>query len=52
MTVMSYSHNICVHLESPDSGDGTTWEKKVRITEAEMDELCQPRHERYRNDER
>ena len=35
-----------------DSGDGTTREKKVRKTEAEMDGLCQPRHESNRNDER
>ena len=37
-----------------DSGDGgpTTWEKKKRKTEAEKDGLCQPRHERYRNNGR
>ena len=35
-----------------DSGDGTIWEKKARKTEAEMDGLCQPRHESHRNDER
>ena len=35
-----------------DSGDGTTWEKKKRKTEAEMDGLCQSRHESHRNDER
>ena len=35
-----------------DSGDGTTREKKARKTEAEMDGLCQPRHESHRNDER
>ena len=35
-----------------DSGDGTTLEKKVRKTEAEMDGLGQPRHESHRNDER
>ena len=34
-----------------DSGDGTTREKKAGKTEAEMDGLCQPRHESYRNDE-
>ena len=28
------------------------WEKKKRKTEAEMDGLCQPRHESHRNDER
>ena len=33
-----------------DSGDGTTGEKKARKTEAEMDGLCQPGHERHRND--
>ena len=33
-----------------DSRDGTTWEKKKRKTEAEMDGLCQPRHESHRND--
>ena len=33
-----------------DSGDGTTREKKARKTEAEMDGLCQPRHESHRND--
>ena len=35
-----------------DSGDYTTREKKERKTEAEMDGLCQPRHESHRNDER
>ena len=35
-----------------DAGDGTTREMKVRKTEAEMDGLCQPRHENHRNDER
>ena len=35
-----------------DSGDGTIREKKARKTEAEMDVLCQPRHESHRNDER
>ena len=30
-----------------DSGDGTTLEKKKRKTEAEMDGLCQPRHESH-----
>ena len=35
-----------------DSGGGTTREKKARKTEAEMDGLCQPRHESHRNDER
>ena len=34
------------------SGDGTSWEKKKRKTEAEIDGLCQPRHESHRNDER
>ena len=28
------------------TGDETTWEKKKRKTEAEMDGLCQQRHER------
>ena len=35
-----------------DSGEGTNREKKARKTEAEMDGLCQPRHESHRNDER
>ena len=35
-----------------DSGDGTTWEKKARKIEAEMDGLCRPRHESPRNDKR
>ena len=35
-----------------DSGDGTTREKKARKAEAEMDGLCQPRHESHRSDER
>ena len=34
-----------------DSGDGTTWEKKKKKTEAKVDGLCQSRHESYRNDE-
>ena len=38
--------------EEKDSGDGTTWEKKERNTEAEMDGLCQPIHESHQNDER
>ena len=29
--------------------DGTTWEKKKRKTEAEMDGLCQSRYESYRD---
>ena len=33
-----------------DSGDGTTWEKMM--TEAEMDDLCQPRHKSYRHNKR
>ena len=33
-------------------GDDTTREKKARKTDAEMDGLCQPRHESHRNDER
>ena len=35
-----------------DPGDGTTRVKKAMKTEAEMDGLCQPRHESHRNDER
>ena len=35
-----------------DSGDGTTWEKKKRKTEAEMDGLCRPRHDSYWDNER
>ena len=35
-----------------DSGDGTTWEKKARKTEPEMDGLYQPKHGSHRNDER
>ena len=31
------------------SGDGATWDKKKWKTKAEMDGLCQPRHESYRN---
>ena len=34
------------------TGDSTTWEKKAEKTEAEMDGLCQPRHESHRNDKR
>ena len=30
-----------------DNGDGTTWEKKK--SKIEMDGLCQPRHESYRD---
>ena len=30
----------------------TTWEKKDRNTEAQMDGLCHPRHERHQKDER
>ena len=32
-----------------NAGDGTTWEK---TPEAELDGLCQPRHESYRDDRR
>ena len=39
-------------LRKKDSADGTTREKTARMTEAEMDGLCQPRHESHRNDER
>ena len=35
-----------------DPGDGATWEKEARKTEAEMDGLCQPRHESYRDNKR
>ena len=35
-----------------DSGDGTTRKKKARKTEAEMDVLCQQRHESYRDNKR
>ena len=35
-----------------DSGDGATWEKKKMKTKAEMDGLCRPRHDSYRNDNR
>ena len=38
--------------QKTDSGDRTTWEKKKKKTEAEMDGLCQPRHERHLNNER
>ena len=37
--------------QKKDSGGGTTWEKRARKTEAEMDGRCQPRHESHRNDE-
>ena len=33
-------------------GRPTTWEKKKKKTDAEMDVLCQPRHESHRNAER
>ena len=33
-------------------GDGTTWEKKVRKTKAEMGGLRLPGHESHRNDKR
>ena len=39
-------------LRKKDSGDGTTREKKARMTEAEMGGLFQPRHDSHRNDER
>ena len=35
-----------------DSGYDSTREKKARKIEAEMDGLCQPRHDSHRNDER
>ena len=35
-----------------DSGDGSTRETKARKIEAEMDGLCQPRHDSHRNYER
>ena len=35
-----------------DSGHGTTWEKKARKTEAEMDGLYQPGHESHRNEKK
>ena len=34
------------------AGHGTTWEKKARKTEAEMDGLCQPGHESHWNEKR
>ena len=41
-----------VRRRKKDSGDGTTWEKKKRKSEGEMDGLCQPRHESYRDNKR
>ena len=41
-----------VGRKTGDGTFGTTWKKKKRKTETEMDGLCQPRHESYRNDER
>ena len=41
-----------VGRKTGDGTFGTTWEKKKRKTEAEMDGLCQPSHESHRNDER
>ena len=38
--------------QKKDFGDGTTWEKKNRKTEADMDGLCQPRVESYRDNNR
>ena len=38
--------------QKKDSGDGTIWGKMKRMTEAEMDGQCQPRHESHRNNER
>ena len=36
-----------------NSRDGTTWETKKKIeTQADMDGLCQPRHESCRNNRR
>ena len=35
-----------------DSGDGITWEKKMRKIEAEVDGLYQAGHESHRNDKR
>ena len=33
-----------------DSGHGTTWEKKARKTEAEMDGVCQSGYKSHRNE--
>ena len=41
-----------VGRKTGDGTFGTTWEKKKRKTKAEMDGLCQPRHESHRNDKR
>ena len=39
--------------EKKDSGDGTTREKKKkRKIDAEIDGLCQPRHDNYRDNKR
>ena len=38
-------------LRTKYSGDGTTREKKARMTEAEMGGLFQPRHDSHRKDE-
>ena len=50
---------VCTHEEmtqrlrrKKDSGDGTIWEKKKSKTKSEMDGLCQPRHESYRDNKR
>ena len=34
------------------TGYDTTWEKKKRKAETEMDVLCQPRHDSYRDNKR
>ena len=33
--------------QKKDSENGTTWEKTKRKTDAAMDGLCQPRHDRH-----
>ena len=42
----------CEETASDRNGDGTTWEKKSKKTEADMDGLCQPGHEGKRNNKR
>ena len=50
--VWTREETIPILSRKRDSGDGTTWEKKKRKTEADMNGLFQPRHDSYRDNRR
>ena len=52
VVVLTCEETRPINCQNIDNGDGTTWEKKKRETKAQMDGLCQLRHERHRDSRR